>query len=61
MRESVKGYGFQGQGQIDAEQSEPEVYQWLDITANQNLGEHNRGIGVGDGALAIQLLHALNA
>lgn len=47
--------------EIDAGPSEPEVYEWLDITASQNLGEHNRGIGVGDGALAIRLLHALNA
>jgi hypothetical protein len=47
--------------EIDTEQSEPEVYEWRDITASQNLSEHNRGIGVGDGALAIQVLHALDA
>ena len=47
--------------EIDTDNSEPEVYEWLDITASQNLGEHNKGIGVGDGALAIQLLRDLNA
>lgn len=47
--------------EIEAEQSGPEVYEWCDITASQNLGAHNRGTGVGDGALAIQVLRALNA
>jgi hypothetical protein len=46
---------------IDDEQSGPRVYEWRDITDSQNLCEHNRGIGVGAGALAIQILHALNA
>lgn len=47
--------------EIEAEQSGHEVYEWCDITASQNLGAHNRGTGIGDGALAIQVLRALNA
>ncbi|WP_150427886.1 hypothetical protein [Dechloromonas sp. CZR5] len=46
--------------EIDNGDSEPEVYEWRDVTDSQNLGKHNRGIGVGAGALAIQVLHALN-
>ncbi len=37
------------------------VYQWEDVTAAQNLSEHNRGTGIGDGALAIRILRGLNA
>lgn len=47
--------------EIDTDKAKPEVYEWLDITNSQNLRKHNRGIGVGDGALAIQLLRELNA
>jgi hypothetical protein len=34
---------------------------WRDVTEAQNLGIHNRGIGVGNGALAIKVLHDLNS
>jgi len=46
--------------EIDTE-SDVQVYQWEDITAAQNLNEHNRGTGVGYGALAIKILRHLNA
>jgi len=36
------------------------VDEWKDVTASQNCNEHNRGIGVGDGALALRILHELN-
>jgi hypothetical protein len=44
---------------IVSEEREPEVVEWLDITATQNFSKHNKGTGVGYGALAIQLLHEL--
>ncbi|MCX9158594.1 hypothetical protein OPU71_20975 [Niveibacterium sp. 24ML] len=34
---------------------------WCDVTEGQNLGEHNRGIGIGQGALAIKVLREVNA
>ena len=37
------------------------VESWRDVTEGQNLGEHNRGIGVGQGALAIKVLREVNA
>jgi hypothetical protein len=33
-----------------------EVQEWSDITSKQNLNEHNRGTGVGNGALALKIL-----
>ena len=46
--------------EIDTDPS-VKVYQWEDVTATQNLSEHNRGTGIGDGALAIRILRDLNA
>lgn len=37
------------------------VESWRDVTETQNLGINNRGIGVGNGALAIKVLHELNS
>lgn len=37
-----------------------EVYEWADVTANQNLSMHNRGVGAAYGALAVNVLHELN-
>jgi hypothetical protein len=37
-----------------------EVETWSDVTERQNLSRHNRGIGVGEGALAIKVLRELN-
>jgi hypothetical protein len=37
------------------------VESWLDVTERQNLDTKNRGIGVGNGALAIKVLHELNS
>lgn len=37
------------------------VESWRDVSESQNLGEHNRGIGVGQGALAIKVLREVNA
>lgn len=34
---------------------------WEDVTAQENLSPHNPGIGAGRGALAIKVLHELNA
>lgn len=34
---------------------------WRDVTEGQNLGEHDRDIGVGQGALAIKVLREVNA
>lgn len=36
------------------------VEAWRDVTDAQNLSAHNRGIGVGTGALAIQVLREIN-
>ena len=33
---------------------------WKDVTAQQNLSTHNRGTGVGRGALALKVLRELN-
>lgn len=38
-----------------------DLYQWQDITVKQNLSHHNRGTGIGDGALAIEVLIELNS
>lgn len=35
--------------------------EWLDVTADQNIETRNRATGVGNGALAIRILHELNA
>ena len=40
---------------------EVRVEQWEDVTGVQNFNEHNRGIGVGRGALALRVLRDLNA
>jgi len=49
------------QFEIDSIEGKIDVYEWADITDTQNLNKHNRGIGVGYGALAIEVLHALSA
>ncbi len=36
------------------------VYEFADVTAEQNMSENNRGTGKGDGALAVDVLAALN-
>lgn len=46
--------------EIDVDEGRIDVNQWRDVTAEQNLGENNRGTGVGRGALALRLLHELN-
>ncbi len=38
-----------------------EVEKFEDVTADQNLSEHNRGFGKGDGYLALQVLAELNS
>jgi hypothetical protein len=38
-----------------------EVEEWTDVTEEQNVNEHNRGIGVGRGALAIKILRGADA
>ncbi|MCY1561490.1 hypothetical protein D9M68_987540 [compost metagenome] len=40
---------------------EVRVEQWEDVTGDQNFNEHNRGTGVGRGALALRVLRELNA
>ena len=40
---------------------EVRVERWADVTGVQNFNEHNRGTGVGRGALALKVLHDLNA
>jgi hypothetical protein len=47
--------------EIDSTEDQVKVYEWKDITETQNLRKHNRGIGAGYGALAIEVLHALNS
>ncbi|MDG9855347.1 hypothetical protein N5C93_16330 [Pseudomonas nitroreducens] len=37
-----------------------ELYVWKDISAEQNCSQHNRGIGVGYGALALAVQADLN-
>ncbi len=37
------------------------VYEFADVTAEQNLSAHNKGIGKGEGALALDVLDILNA
>ncbi|SDH96897.1 hypothetical protein [Variovorax sp. OV700] len=37
------------------------VEAWEDVTATQNTGLHNRGVGAGRGAIAIKVLRALNS
>lgn len=37
-----------------------ELYLWRDISAEQNCSQHNRGIGVGFGALALAVQADLN-
>ncbi|MGJ7529684.1 hypothetical protein [Variovorax sp. GB1P17] len=40
---------------------EVQVEQWEDVTHAQNFNEHNRGTGIGRGALALRILRELNA
>lgn len=47
--------------EIDADDHRLQVDEWLDVTHRQNLCRHNRGIGIGHGALAMDVLQALNA
>jgi hypothetical protein len=37
------------------------VSEWEDVTGRQNLSRHNRGVGLGRGAVALQILTELNA
>jgi hypothetical protein len=37
------------------------VEAWCDVTEKQNLNVQNRGTGIGTGALALKVLHELNA
>ena len=37
------------------------VETWRDVTEKQNLNIQNRGTGIGTGALALKVLHELNA
>lgn len=37
-----------------------EAETWCDVTERQNLSRHNRGIGAGEGALAIKVLREFN-
>lgn len=37
------------------------VEVWRDVTENQNLNIHNRGIGIGVDGLAIEVLREFNA
>lgn len=50
--------------EIDTDASHTKVESvdlWDDVTDQQNLSSHNRGTGVGRGALAIKVLHELNS
>jgi len=38
-----------------------EVVVWMDSTDEQDFGLHNRGTGVGAGALALKVLREINA
>lgn len=40
---------------------EVRVEQWEDVTSTLNFSEHNKGIGVGYGALALKILRELSA
>ena len=37
------------------------VHAFMDVTAQQNDSEHNRGTGKGEGALAVAVLEAMNS
>ncbi len=47
--------------EIDLDAGHIEVQEWRDVTDQQNLRRHNRGIGIGEGALALDILAELNA
>lgn len=36
------------------------IEMWEDVTDEQNMSTHNRGVGVGRGALALRVLRSLN-
>ncbi len=40
---------------------EVRVAQWEDVTGTLNFNEHNKGIGIGYGALALKILRELSA
>lgn len=50
--------------EIDTDPSHTKVESvdlWDDVTDGQNLNSHNRGTGMGRGALAVKVLHELNS
>lgn len=50
--------------EIDTDASHTKIESvdlWDDVTDRQNLSAHNRGTGVGRGALAMKVLHELNS
>jgi len=50
--------------EIDSDSTHKEVLavdRWEDVTAEENLGVHNRGIGKGHGAIALETQHELAA
>jgi len=46
---------------IDSEGDSAQLETWNDVSSQQNLCEHNRGTGMGYGALAVRILRELNA
>ena len=38
-----------------------QLYQWDNVTHLQNFSQHNRGVGIGNGAMAIEIQTELNA
>ncbi|MEN9865779.1 MAG: hypothetical protein RL748_1369 [Pseudomonadota bacterium] len=51
------------QFEIETDASHSEILHvacWQDVTPEQNINPHNRGIGAGPGALALKVLRALN-
>jgi len=38
-----------------------EIHEFVDVTAQQNYSQHNKGMGKGEGALAIAVLETLNS
>lgn len=50
--------------EIESERSHCDVISidlWEDVTAEENLNSHNRGTGIGDGAIAIRVVHEVNS
>lgn len=46
---------------VDSEEDSAQLEIWSDVSSQQNVSEHNRGTGVGYGALALKILRELNA